>query len=109
MKKHDTGVMCGETFSHTLYFTGADGSVIDLTGRTACCQIRETPESAGLIAEMTCTVNPQTGSINLYLSAADTAAILPGRYVYDFKTVDISGFARFYLGGFFDVLPSVTR
>ena len=109
MVKHDYSILTGETFDHTLLFTTLDGSIINLTGRTARCQIRENWDSPEITAEMTCTINPISGSIRLLIPAEETALIPIGRYVYDLKTTDVSGITRYYIGGYFDVFPSVTK
>ena len=109
MIKHDFSIQNGETFQRTLYFKDAEGAILQLSGRTAQCQIRATPWTEELTAEITCTVQGETGFIHLLLSAVETAAIPAGRYVYDLRTMDANGAVKYYIGGNFDVFPSVTR
>ena len=109
MVQHDYSVKKGETFDRTLFFTSFDGTIIDLTGRTAKCQIRENADALEVISEVECTIDPEAGSIKLLIPAEETALIPTGCYVYDLKTTDVSGITRYYIGGYFDVLPSVTK
>ena len=109
MIKHDFSIQNGETFQRTLSFKDAAGSAIELSGRTAQCQIRTTPWSEELTAEITCAVQEDAGLISLFLDAAESAVIPAGRYVYDLRTIDSIGAVKYYIGGNFDVFPSVTR
>ncbi len=109
MIKHDFSVQNGETFQRTLYFKDAAGSAIELSGRTAQCHIRTTAWTEELTAEISCTIQGDAGIINLFLDAAESAAIPAGRYVYDLRTIDANGAVKYYIGGNFDVFPSVTR
>jgi len=85
----------------------ANGNIIDLTGHTANAQLRKhyssntnVAFSAGIDAN---------NKITLTLTAAQTANIVAGRYVYDVKISANSGIVTRVLEGVVTVTPRVTR
>lgn len=97
----------GATFSRRLIFRSAEQQVIDLSGSTAACQIRPEAGSQTLTAALSCLVDGSSGTLTLSLSAAQTAMILPGTYVYDLCLMK-DGIVTYYIGGRFVIHPSVT-
>ena len=62
------------------------GSAKNLTGYAARAQIRPTAASSTLTATFTCTIEtPTNGVVKAALASATTAALTPGRYVYDLE------------------------
>jgi hypothetical protein len=100
----------GTTFSSVVTVTGANGLVFDLTGYTAKGQIRKSYASTTSTA-FTCTIpNPETGNINISLTATQTAALKAGRYLYDLGvTRTENGKVLRVVEGQIDVNPRVTR
>ena len=108
---YDMEVRRGETFKEQIKLVDLDGKSIDLTGRTAKAQVRKTPEDDTLISEMSCTHNNEGGKITISISSANTKNIPVGTYFYDVCTYTSSSTpsVKYYIGGKFKVLPSVTR
>ena len=101
-------VQRGETFRRVLAFKDGEGQPADLSGCTAFSQVRPEPDAEELICFMETAVIPETGTVRLSVSAETTAGLEPGNYAYDFALQMPSGEVRYYLGGIFSVLPSVT-
>lgn len=73
----------GSYFSMSLTATGITGDPIALTGGfTASGQLRRSYYSATAV-DFAVTVTGGTGGIEVSLGATTTAALKPGRYVYD--------------------------
>jgi hypothetical protein len=100
----------GTSFSTTITVDDVYGDVYNLTNYTARGQIRKSHYSANTTAVFTTSVNPVTGSISLSLTAAVTANIAPGRYVYDtIIRESANNTTTRILEGIFEVSPAVTR
>ena len=105
-KKQDFRCYKGQTWRKKLTFTQS-GTAVDFTGATIESQIRRNFNDTAVVAEFDCTVNVSNGSITLALTAAETAALNPGIYVYDIKRTDGSE-VQYYLYGTFEVVGRVT-
>lgn len=109
---YDMEVRQGETFKEQVKLIDLDGDPINLTGRTAKAQVRKNPNDSTLIAEMTCAHTSEKGSITFQLSSAQTADIPVGTYYYDvcsYQAASGGTNVKYYIGGKFKVLPSVTK
>ena len=85
-------IRTGEYFSRDFYLDNLDGSSLDLTGYSGSSQIRKHQESLNPTATFLLSfVDRSNGRIRLSLSAATTATLKPGRYVYDILFTDASG------------------
>jgi hypothetical protein len=99
----------GATFSTSITLDDVYGEAYNLVGYTANSQIRKSHYSANTTATFQTDINSNTGSITLILSAAVTANIPAGRYVYDTKITDQNSSVLRILEGIAEVSPSVTR
>ena len=82
----------GEYFSRDFYLDNLDGTPLDLTGYSGSSQIRKHTNSLNTTATFLLSfVDRSNGRIRLSLSAATTATLKPGRYVYDILFTDASG------------------
>jgi len=99
----------GATFSTSITLDDVYGEAYNLVGYTANSQIRKSYYSANATATFSTAINSNTGSITLNLTAAATANIAAGRYVYDTKITDQSNNVLRILEGIAEVSPSVTR
>ena len=109
---YDFDVHQGETFKEEIKLVDIDGNNIDLTGKTAKGQIRKKPKDPTLIANFATSLSVPKALITFELTATQTAAIPVGQYFYDICAYEtISGVRRikYYIGGKFVVLPSVTE
>lgn len=101
----------GTDFSSIINVTGADNLAFDLTGYTARGQIRKSYTSSTAVS-FTCTVqNPaENGRIQLTLTSAQTAAMKPGRYLFDVEIIETSTSAvSRVVQGQVEINPRVTR
>ena len=108
MEIYDFSMHRCATFHKVLRFK-KNGEPVDLTGYTAKCQVRECPDGGKLLTEMTAVVSPQSGRVDLVISAADSAAFESGVYAWDIRLTSPLSVVEYYLGGAFRVLPSVTE
>lgn len=92
----------GQTWDQDLIIE-RNGAAVDLTGCTAKAQVRKSWNNSTMIAEMTCTISAAEGKITLGIDAETSAAIVPGRYVYDVKCTDSSNVVTYYITGDFIV------
>lgn len=99
----------GATFNTTINVEDTLGNAINLYAYTANSQMRKSYySSTGYIitSNVTGTAN---GEITLSMPAANTAALSPGRYVYDVKITSPTEVVTRVIEGIVTVLPSVTR
>ena len=99
----------GADFSTTITVEDASGAV-DLTGYTAEGQIRKHYTSSTKVDFIITFGSPRTdGQITLSLSAANTAAMEAGRYLYDVELTSGVGVISRMVEGIATVTPQVTR
>jgi hypothetical protein len=94
--------------------TGTPAVAVNLTGYTARMQVRRTAASTEKTVELTTengriTITAGTGTVALSLTAAVTAAIVAGVYVYDLELVSSGGIVTRLVQGTFTVSAEVTR
>ena len=106
--QYDLKCYKGQTWEQPLYIKDKTGAPIDLTGATVKAQVRPSDNSTTLTAEMTCSLVPENGEINLLLSADVTANLQTGVYAYDVKVVDANAVVTYYIYGKFIVAGRVT-
>jgi hypothetical protein len=99
----------GATFNNTLTLADDVTSAnLNLSAYTATSQIRKSYYSVNASANIICTItDAQNGTITMALSAANTALLKPGRYVYDLKIADSTTVSRIMEGTVF-VNPKVS-
>ena len=77
-------INAGEDFTEDLEIFSASGAgLVDLTGFTAQSQLRKHPDSTKFVGIAVSITNPTQGKINISIADTVTAAIKPGRHVYD--------------------------
>jgi len=100
----------GSDFTSNVTVEGSDGIVFNLTGYTVRGQIRKTYTSSTSISFVSTIDVPSSGRITLVLTAATTATMKPGRYVYDIEIVEtLTGKITRVVEGQLEVNPRVTR
>ena len=100
----------GSTFSSIVTVNGSDGLIFNLTGYTARGQIRKAYASTSYTSFTIVINNPTDGEIVMSLTAAQTAALSAGRYVYDVEIVETSsGAITRVIEGQVEINPRVTR
>jgi hypothetical protein len=99
----------GASFTTTVTVNGSDGSPTNLTSYTAAAQMRKSYYST-TANNFTVTVsNAANGELTMAMSAANTANLTPGRYVYDLLITSPTSVKTRVVEGIVTLLPSVTR
>jgi hypothetical protein len=104
----------GDDFVLPLRLKDTTGAYFALTGYTGKAQIRATAKSDTVLAEFTCTNDPDQsaniGKIVLSLTSAQTTSLAATtNAAWDFQLTDPSGKVRTYLAGAVVVIQEVTR
>lgn len=98
----------GSSFYLEMTATDQYGSVINITGSTGYSQIRKSPYSSSY-TNMSVGLTGQTGGFYLSLSATASAAMDPGRYLYDVEFVWGNGTTKRVKQGSATIDPEITR
>ena len=99
----------GATFSATLNVEDTTGAAINLSSYTSASQMRKSYYSASSTTISAIITGSANGEITLSMSAANTANVTPGRYVYDVIITSPEDVVTRVVEGIITVLPSVTR
>jgi hypothetical protein len=99
----------GATFSTTVNVEDAYYNPVNLTGYTASSQMRKSYYSSSASTINAAVTGTANGEITLSITAANTATLTPGRYVYDLVINDGANTVTRVVEGIATVLPSVTR
>jgi len=97
------------TFSTTVNVEDAAGAAVNLSGYSAASQIRKSYYSStanNFTATITGNAN---GEITLSMTAANTALLTPGRYLYDLVITSPSTIKTRVVEGIVNVLGGVTQ
>ncbi len=99
----------GTDFTASVDVTDADGDALNLTGFTVQGQVRRSYYSSTAV-NLTCAVsNATTGIITFSLSAVQSDAMKPGRYVYDVEIKSGANVKTRVLEGQLEIMPGVTK
>lgn len=98
----------GATFSTDITISEPTGNARDLSDYTASSQMRKSYYSNTAVSLNATVSNPTSGIVTIGLTAAQSANVSPGRYVYDVIITENSNVTR-VVEGIITVLPSVTR
>ena len=107
-------IVCPQGSTYSQRFTyHIDESPVNLTTYTARMQVRETHSSDIKVFDLTTAnggivLGGSLGTIDVSISATDTAAVVAKNYVYDLELVNGSVVTRIVEGQFI-VTPEVTR
>ncbi|OUU52336.1 MAG: hypothetical protein CBC25_03335 [Pelagibacteraceae bacterium TMED65] len=99
----------GTDFTASVDVTDTDGDALNLTGFTVAGQVRRSYYSSSA-TNLTCAVsNATSGIITVSLSATQSDAMKPGRYVYDVEITNSGGTKTRVLEGQLEIMPGVTK
>jgi hypothetical protein len=88
----------------------AQGDAVNLTTYTASSQLRKSYYSSSANTMTAIVTGNANGEITLSMTAANTALLTPGRYVYDLVITNSTDNSKTrVIEGIAIVLPSVTR
>jgi hypothetical protein len=101
----------GATFNNIVNITDdMTNAYVNVYGYLVTSQLRRSYYSANASANLVCTItNASNGEITLSMTAANTANMKPGRYLFDIKTVNSQNVTSRILEGIITVVPGVTR
>jgi hypothetical protein len=102
----------GATFTRDIEVTNFDDSIRSLAGFTARMQVRKDIEATAVLVELTTengriAITPNTGTVSLTLSAADTAALTQSG-IYDLELIGGTGVVERLLQGNWNLNENVT-
>lgn len=84
----------GSTFSAIITIRGSDGNPLNLTGFTVASQMRKSYGSTTAYPFTASVFDATTGKVRLQLSASESSAMKPGRYLYDIEITSGSNKTR---------------
>lgn len=101
----------GSSFSTTVNIIDeVTNTPMNVANYVLSSQLRRSFYSANASGNLTCTIaDANIGRINLTMTAANTANIKAGRYVFDVKATDPANITSRILEGLITVTPQVTR
>lgn len=101
----------GSDFNNVINLSDdVNNQYINIAGYTVRSQMRRSYYSANATANITCTItSAANGEITMYMSAANTANIKAGRYLFDMETVSPAGVTNRVLEGIINITPQITR
>lgn len=100
----------GATFNADIDFAEANSVPINISGYTFTSSIKKSYYSSKVTANLDIiTYNAANGNLIIGLTAAKTANIKPGRYVFDIKQLDTSNVTTRVVEGIITVNPQVTK
>jgi|TARA_R100000049_G_C1935962_1_gene79833 ribosome-binding ATPase YchF (GTP1/OBG family) len=111
MAIHDITIQQGADFAKTLTIKDDSDAVINVSSDTFRGQVRKLHSSTDIQATFTfdSATNGASGIVAWTLTAAQTAAMGNGKFVYDVEWVKSSGSVVRLLEGVADTTPEVTR
>lgn len=100
----------GANLTSTVTVSDTQGDAINLSTYSAAAQLRKSYYSSSANTLSAIITGNANGQITLSMTAANTALLTPGRYVYDLKiTNSVDNSVTRVIEGTATVLPSVTR
>ena len=100
----------GANLTSTVTVSDTQGDAINLSTYSAAAQLRKSYYSSTANTLSAIITGSANGQITLSMTAANTANLTPGRYVYDLKiTNSVDNSVTRVVEGTATVLPSVTR
>lgn len=93
--RYDIDLYRGDTFKFSLVLKDVNSVVIDITGWTGLCQVKN---SVGAVVDTpTVTVGGTNGTVTVNMG--DTSSLAEDTYSYDVQMTDTTGNKRTYIGG----------
>lgn len=99
----------GTTYKTPFSILEIDGTAKDITGAIVRSQMRKSPRSATAINFTAIIEDAVNGKVSMSLTANETSAIKPGRYVYDYEIEFLDGTVERVLEGQVTITPEITK
>lgn len=102
-------VDAGSDYSNIVSVMATTGQPLDLTNYTVKSQMRKSYSSSTAYNFTTSIYNATNGKVKLELTAAQSEAIPPGRWLYDVEITSPSGTKTRVVEGIVTVTPQITQ
>jgi hypothetical protein len=102
-------VDAGSDYSNIITVAGSNGQALNLTGYTVASQMRKSYLSSTSYPFTASIYNATTGQVSIQLSSASSAAMWPGRYLYDVEITSPSGTRTRVVEGIVTITPEITK
>lgn len=99
----------GANYSNIITVTGTSGTALDLTGYTVASQMRKSYASSTAFSLNPTIYNAVNGQVRMTLTAVQSEAITPGRYLYDLEITSSGGVKTRVVEGVATVTPQITQ
>jgi hypothetical protein len=99
----------GSNYSNIITVTGTSGAALDLTGYTVASQMRKSFASSTAFSLNPTIYNAVNGQVRMNLTAGQSEAITPGRYLYDLEITSSGGVKTRVVEGVATVTPQITQ
>ena len=99
----------GSDYSNIVTVTASNGQPLNLTGFTVASQMRKSFSSSTAYNFNASILSASLGRVRLQLSAAQSEAIPPGRYLYDVEVTSSNGAKSRVVEGIATVTPQITQ
>lgn len=99
----------GATFSTTVNVEDTAGAAINLTGYSASSQMRKSYYATSNTTITSTITGNSNGEITLSMTATNTAALTPGRQVFDLLITSPTGVKTRVVEGIIVISPGVTQ
>lgn len=101
----------GSTFNNVInLIDDVTNSYINVSSYVFKSQMRRSYYSANASANITCSItDASNGEVTLSMTAANTANLKPGRYLYDVECTDGEGIKSRLLEGIVTVTPEISK
>lgn len=99
----------GSDYSNIVTVTASNGQPLNLTGFTVASQMRKSFSSSTAYGFNASILNASLGRVRLQLSAEQSEAIPPGRYLYDVEVTSSNGAKSRVVEGIATVTPQITK
>lgn len=96
-------------FSTSITLDDVEGNAMNLSNYTVISQIRKSPYSTTYYSFDTNIPNTSNGTIFISMTAANTANITPGRYLYDAVITNSNNEKTRVVEGIATVTPGISR
>ena len=99
----------GSNYSNIITVSGTNGAALNLTGYTVASQMRKSYTSSTAYSLNPTIYNATGGQVRMILTAVQSAAIPPGRYLYDLEITSASGVKTRVVQGVATVTAQITQ
>ena len=99
----------GSDYSNIITVTASTGQAIDLTGYTVASQMRKSYTSSIAYAFTASIYSAAQGKVRIQLTATQSEAIPPGRYLYDLEVTSSAGAKKRVVEGIVTITPQITQ